>query len=376
MTSVDLVALPDISFAPMDTGRVEADVIASFESAMNITLYPSTPERLLCESLAYREIVINGNIDLAVRQNLLAFAAGGHLDHLGAFMGTTRLAPTPSRTTLRFSLPEALTFAVDIPAGTRVATTGGQVMFATQAVAVIPAGETEVEVDAACLSPGAQGNGFVAGQMTELVDRIACIGAVSNVAVSLGGSDVESDAHYRERIRLASEAFSNAGSEGAYRFWAMSAHADIADVSITSPSPGVVDVRPILLGGEMPDAEHLRLVAETLSSEFVRPLKDHVLVAPPDVIEYTVDGLYYLARSGAALADATRANIASALEKYRVWQRSKPGRDINPTKLISLLEQAGAKRVEVSTRAFRPMDAVEVARETAFSLRFGGYEDD
>ncbi len=175
---------------------------------------------------------------------------------------------------------------------------------------------------------------------------------------------------------MAPEAFSNAGSEGAYRFWAMSAHADIADVAVDSPSPGVVDIRPILLGGEMPDAVHLSLVAETLSAETIRPLTDQVLVAPPGIVEYAVEGVYFLPRSAAALAATCKANITKALETYRVWQRSKPGRDINPTKLISLVEQAGAKRVELSSPAFRVVDVVEVARETVIRLQFGGYEDD
>ena len=73
MTSVDLAALPDVSFAPLDPEKVERDVIASFENSMGITLYPAVPERLLCESLAYRETVVNGLIDLAARQLFLAY---------------------------------------------------------------------------------------------------------------------------------------------------------------------------------------------------------------------------------------------------------------------------------------------------------------
>ena len=376
MTSVDLAALPDVSFAPLDPEKVERDVIASFENSMGITLYPAVPERLLCESLAYRETVVNGLIDLAARQLFLAYASGGHLDHHGALLGVCRLPAGPSQTTVRFFLNEPLPFLVEIPAGTRVATAGGDLLFSTDADATIAVGVLETEVVATCMSTGAATNGFVPGQVSKLVDRLPHVSGVVNVTMSLGGSDTETDDHFRERIQMAPEAFSNAGSAGVYRFWAMSAHADIADVAVNSPTPGVVDIRPVLLGGEMPNAVHLSLVAETLNAETVRPLTDQVLVAPPDMVEYAVEGVYFLSRSRASLASSCKANIAKALETYRIWQRSKPGRDINPTKLISLVEQAGAKRLELAAPTFRALDVVEVARETLMSLQFGGYEDD
>ncbi|WP_279061049.1 hypothetical protein [Bilophila wadsworthia] len=64
------------------------------------------------------------------------------------------------------------------------------------------------------------------------------------------------------------------------------------------------------------------------------------------------------------------------METFRLWQRSKPGRDINPTRLISLVERAGAKRVELESPVFTPLGKVAVARETAVELLFGGLEDD
>ena len=54
-------------------------------------------------------------INLAGRQGLLAYATGGHLDHLGALLGVERLAAKPARTMLRYSLQEALTFSVTVP---------------------------------------------------------------------------------------------------------------------------------------------------------------------------------------------------------------------------------------------------------------------
>ena len=72
---------------------------------------------------------------------------------------------------------------------------------------------------------------LVVGQINTLVDPIAYISSVSNTTASTGGTDTEDDENYRERIQLAPESFSVAGSEGAYIYWARSAH----QASSTSP---------------------------------------------------------------------------------------------------------------------------------------------
>ena len=70
------------------------------------------------------------------------------------------------------------------------------------------------------------------------------------------------------------------------------------------------------------------------------------------------------------------AAVERALEEYRLWQRSQPGRDINPTRLISLLEQAGAKRVELESPRYQKLEQRQIARETSLDLQFMGIEDD
>ena len=155
MTSVDLLAQPSVAFAPQSAGETETAIIAAYEAIAQTTLQPGDPVRLFLESLAYILSVQNGLIDLAGKQNLLAYARGGHLDHLGAPMGVIRIKPQPARTTVRFGLDEALSFDVPIPAGTRVTTQSGGVMFATLSDAVLPAGELFVETPAKATEAGA-----------------------------------------------------------------------------------------------------------------------------------------------------------------------------------------------------------------------------
>lgn len=375
-TSVNLAALPEVSFATLSSSEIESAVLTAYERQAGVTLQPGDPVRLFLESLAYLISVQNQLIDLAGKQNLLAYAKGAHLDHLGALMGVQRIPAQSARVTVRFSLTEAFTFTVPIPEGTRVATEDGSITFATITAAEIPAGELAVDVVALCTTPGAQATGLVAGQITQLVDPLPYVVTVTNTTTSAEGADIEDDERLRERIRTAPETYTVAGSTGAYVSQVLAVSSDIEAVSVTTPEPGVVDVRFVLEGGEMPDESMISMVEEALSADTVRPLTDHVLVGGPDPVEYSINGTWYLRTEDAALLSAITAAVTSAVEEFRLWQRGKPGRDINPTKLISLVQQAGAKRVELTAPVFTRLTAIQIAREENISLTFGGVEDD
>ena len=197
-----------------------------------------------------------------------------------------------------------------------------------------------------------------------------------NATLSLGGADVETDEHYRTRIQLAPEAYTCAGSEGSYLYHVLAAHRDIAEVAVWSPKPGHVDIRPVLSGGVLPSEELLAEIAARVSAEDVRPLTDTVTVAAPKGVSFNVCGGWYLRRGDSALSGSISAAVASALESYRVWQRSKPGRDINPDELIRRLKAAGAKRVVLTEPAFTKLEPWQIAREGALSLEYLGTEDE
>ncbi|MFQ9491213.1 MAG: baseplate J/gp47 family protein [Bilophila wadsworthia] len=186
MTFADLSGLPSVSFAPQSAGETETAIITAYEAIAKATLQPGDPVRLFLESLAYILSVQNGLIDLAGKQNLLAYARGGHLDHLGAPMGVIRIQPQPARTTVRFGVDEALAFAVPIPAGTRVTTQSGGVMFATLSDAVLPAGELFVETSAKATKAGASGNGLL-----PICPSIRCRTSRGENVATLSGCDEE-----------------------------------------------------------------------------------------------------------------------------------------------------------------------------------------
>lgn len=358
---------PDIHFVDTDTNTVVNALIQSYEAFTGRTLYPADPARLFILWVADIIIQERVNIDFSARQNVPRYAEGEYLDSLAElFKDAYRLEPEKAKTTLRFTLSIPLEVATIVPAGTRV-TVDGEIIFQTMKALTIPAGDLFGDVEAECQTAGEIGNGFVPGQITQLIDIFPYFGSVENVSESDGGADEESDAAFYERMRESVETFSTAGPLGAYEYYAKSASALIVDVKATSPEPGEVDVRVLLSGGQLPGEEILKEVLDILNADKVRPLTDHVTVAAPETVPYDIDFTYWTQEGGAISDDKVAENIAAAVRTFKEWQGAKMGRDVNPSYLISLLMQAGAKRVKVRSPVDTvvPDNAVAVIGETA-----------
>lgn len=368
--------MADIVFADVESSSVEAAVLTAYERLAETTLYPGDPVRLFLESLAYTIACQNNVINLAGRQNLLAFASGEHLDYIGMMVGTSRLGRSSASATQRFEMDAALDFDVIIPQGTRVVTSDHKAMFATDAVGILRAGTLHVDVPVTAADPGAGANGLVPGQIDQMVDPLPYVMRTRNVTVTMLGADVESDDRYRTRIQEAPERFTCAGPVGAYRSLTMSVHQDIADAAVWSPKPGTVDIRPVMVNGELPTDDILEDVRRALSADDVRPLTDTVTVQRPELVTYDIDVTWYLSRTHEAYLATTQAAVTAAVESYRLWQRSKPGRDILPLRLTSALERAGARRLRLCAPAYVPLLPYQLAREGRISVKYGGVEDD
>lgn len=357
---------PDIHFVDTDTNTVVNALIQSYEAFTGRTLYPADPARLFILWVADIIIQERVNIDFSARQNVPRYAEGEYLDSLAElFKDAYRLEPEKAKTTLRFTLSIPLEVATIVPAGTRV-TVDGEIIFQTVQALTIPAGDLFGDVEAECQTAGEIGNGFVPGQITQLIDIFPYFGSVENVSESDGGADEESDAAFYERMRESVETFSTAGPLGAYEYYAKSASALIVDVKATSPEPGEVDVRVLLSGGQLPGEEILKEVLDILNADKVRPLTDHVTVAAPETVPYDIDFTYWTQEGGAVSDEKVAENIAAAVRTFKEWQGAKMGRDVNPSYLISLLMQAGAKRVKVRSPVdtIVPDNAVAVIGET------------
>jgi phage-related baseplate assembly protein len=366
--------LPQISFAEKSAAAIEAAVITGYEAVAGYSLAPGDPRRLFL--LAVADIITQQRvlIDYTGKQNLLAYAGDDNLDHMGVLVGTDRLPAAAATVTLRFTLSAVQTGAVIIPVGTR-ATPGENLLFATKATAVVPAGQSYVDVEAACTEIGTKGNGYAPGQINKIVDPIQWVASVSNTTISEGGTDVEHDDSYRDRIRQAPEMFSTAGPDGAYLYHAEKASALIIDVSVTSPNPGEVEIRPLLIGGAIPGQEIIDAVAAACTDKKVRPLTDNVSVLAPEAVSYDVTTTYWIDSDNTLIAATIQAAVEQAVDDYVLWQKSKLGRAVNPSELIARMINAGAKRVTVTSPTYTAVTKSQVAVAGTVTPTFGGLED-
>lgn len=369
-----LSSLPEITFAEKSAQVIESGIITTYEALTERTLYPGDPVRLFLETIAAIIVQQRTLIDYAAKQNLLAYSAGDYLDHIGVLVGTTRINASAAITTLRFTLSAAQASVVTIPAGTRAATEDG-LTFATDVAATILAGSTFADIAATCTDVGTTGNELAAGQVNKMVDLIAYVASVANTTTSEGGAAIEGDDDYRERIHLAPESFSVAGPTGAYEYWAKTASSLIVDVSVISPTPGVVEIRPLLSGGAIPGTEILEAVDAVVNDVNIRPLTDQVTVLAPTAASYDVALTYYIASSNAALASSIQTAVNAAIAAYVLWQKSKLGRDINPSELIARIMAAGAKRVAVTTPVYTAVGVSSVAVAGTVTATYGGLEN-
>ncbi|UIJ39429.1 baseplate J/gp47 family protein [Desulfobaculum bizertense] len=362
--------LPDVHFVETDPVAVESRMIGNYERMTGKKLYPGAPERLFIESVAYEVSILRKEQDHSARQNLVHYASGAALEHLGAFVETFRMEPRAAGCEMHFAGdPEHA--GIVVPAGTRVSP-DGQLVFVTVEDCAIAAGEAGGTVLAACEVTGALGNGFVPGQINQLVDPVPGVTAVRNVDVSLGGADAEDDEHLRERIMLAPGRFSSAGPEDAYVYWAMTAHRDIVDVAVLSPAPCEIEIYPLWRGGRIPGAEELELVREVFAPRRSRPMGDRVQVKVPAPVEYEISLRWYA--EDAVSVGLVTERVAEAVDAFQAWQAQRLGRDVNPTELVHRLRSAGVKRVELTAPEFRQLSAGELARCAQVSVEFAGLE--
>lgn len=361
-------------FLNTDPEAIKAAVKADYEQMTGRTLYPGQVEQLLINAFAYREYLLRSQINDAARMNLVEFSRAPFLDHLGLLVGVRRLTASAAVCTLKFTFTPGHG-ALTVPAGIRVQSIDGQVVFITNSSVSIAAGDDEALVNAACAADGVSGNGYEPGKVSVILDPQPYLQSAENINLTVGGADAESDDDLRTRIRLAPETFSNAGSRGAYEYFARSANPAIADVSITSPEPGVVNIYPLLTGGEIPNQAVLDDVEAVCSGEKVRPLTDTVNVLAPGEITFEID--VELTLLTGTIDSEIVDTVTKKLEEYALTRRNKIGLDVVVESIIRKSMQQGVYSVTVNQPAATIVVLPdEVAKCTGVNVTVGGYSDE
>lgn len=373
---------PDISFMGNYTIRqLEDEMIAWFKekkkelTGEDVVLAAADDRRILLQAGAYFLYQGYMFVDDAGKMGLLKYSRGDYLENLGSLKHIYRKSAVGATTTIRFQLEAARNTTTGIPARTRM-TAGDGMYFATDEYAEIAAGDTYVDVKATCMTPGSAGNDYGIGDIATIVDLVPYIDAAFNITKPENGTDIEEDESLRERIYEAPSAYSTAGTEASYKYYVKEFSQDVSDVEITSPSPGEVEIRYLLKDGVVPGEESTNALAEFLSQPDIKPTTDRITVMAPELKMYNISVKYYINSSDRNRAEVIQALVNKAIEEYKIWQRSKMGRDINPDILTRMMIQAGAKRLEITAPAFTVVPFGSVASLEGMVITYGGLEDD
>ena len=383
--------LPEPNFIDRDPSEITQAHIDTWQSLTGKTLYPGQPERLWTNVSSYRETLLRIAIQEAAKQNLARYASYPILDFIGEPLGVVRLDAAYATVTLQFSLnlppvqtldnygnvvstaAGTLPYDVFIPAGTQVRTGDGLIIFATLSEVLLKAGQTSITVQAQATTPGEAGNGYQAGDLTTMLSPIDSL-SVASLDVSAGGADVESDERLRERVIDSPEKFAAAGPQGAYRYYAMSAHTSIIDAAPVLLAPGLIAVYCLTASGALPD-EVASLVVATLSAQLVRPMSDQVLARAALACDYQIE-MAISVYSSCTPSDVLTA-VNAALSAYAANLQQRLGQDVVPSQIIATAQAVpGVQQVAlISPASYLSLASPQYPLCTAISVELTGVCD-
>lgn len=373
----------DYTFVNAGTETIEAELSAMYTALTGRVPQPASPEKLFIQWVTSALVQAYTRINIAGNQNIPSRATGKNLDALGElYFASERPQAQPATVTMRFTISEAQSSVVTIPAGTRVSTSSGSLVFVSEEEVSISIGATTADVRCVCQTSGTAGNGIAAGSIVTCVDPFPYYSSCVNLDESAGGADAATDDEYYELMVASEDAYSCAGSRGAYEYFAKSVSTEIGDVLVNSPDAGEVAIYVLMKDGTPAGSEIKSAVLAACSEDETRPLTDHVTVEDPDPVTFNVELTYYVSQDSASGMAAVTAAVNNAVNEYIKWQTSRIGRDINPSKLIQMVVEAGAKRVVVTSPAYTHLedggtsDTPELAVLGTKTVTNGGYEDE
>jgi phage-related baseplate assembly protein len=180
----------------------------------------------------------------------------------------------------------------------------------------------------------------------------------------------EQDEPLRRRIRARIMGFANAGGAAHYRYWALSASPDVADVAVDSPGPGRVRISVLPTGHSdtVPEAL-LETVRATVLRDDVRVLTDTVEVVPVSLVPVAVSANIWLyPDTPMAVFDGLSSRLTRELAQAAVL-----GWDLTQSWLIGQLQQPGIHKVElINPNADIRIHSTEAVRLTDVKLTFAG----
>lgn len=158
------------------------------------------PIRLILETVSQQ--LAQSNLTMQANDNFLNLSvlAGSDLDSFGSWFGFKRWAGTPSTVSLNFYTLEAVNQNIQIPQGTQV-NDGNNHTFQTTSTGQINQGSQSVLIPAQSINTGSSQN-VQPYTLVNLTDNLSNTNlCVLNPNPATGGTDEETDTHFRNRIQ-------------------------------------------------------------------------------------------------------------------------------------------------------------------------------
>lgn len=363
--------IDELNFIEVDAEVILSRLLEKFEFYTGDVLHPGDERRIFLQGMAYVLADEANHINETGKGNLIRYASGKEVDAIGELFQSPRLEAEFATVTMEITFSESMGYDLTLPKGTRV-TPDGTHLFAIDEDVVLEAGSTTLSrtVTATATEAGASYNDFAIGQINRIVDTNPYVYTVKNTTASVGGTDIEDDESYKERLRIAPFTFSVAGPAESYRAIALSVSNQIGDVHVYSPSAGVVEIVVVYQDGKVPNAddEILQEIYDACTPRTVRPLTDYVQVVPVTPVDIGINVSYYVPNEDLSVIPA----IVQAVEDYKVWQTEKIGRAVNPDYLRKLMMNAGAARVDITLPVHIELAENQIAQVTSTNLTYSG----
>ena len=184
----------------------------------------------------------------------------------------------------------------------------------------------------------------------------------------------EPDEALRLRTRQRIIGFANAGGAAHYRYWALSASPEVADVEVDSPQPGRVRISVLAKEGVQADGTTvpdsvLDAVRMVVLRDDIRVLTDSIEVVPAELISVTVNArLWLYPDAPLETVAAIQAVFASTLAAH-----AGLGWDLTRSWIVGQLQRAGVHKVDVlSPTTDIRVAANQAVRLSGLNLEFAG----
>jgi phage-related baseplate assembly protein len=361
---------PPAIIETLDAETIIAQIVADTSARMNaagipydVSMLENDPFVYLAEAFAARELNLRARINDTVKAVMLSSSWGSNLDNVGAPFDTARVTinsnpgaaasgtftftaqpnngegVTIGTTTLLFAVSPANALQVQI--GTSLALSFANLLAVLQGskdlnLITFNYALAGYVLTVTAVAPSAAGN---SATLASSVNGSTVSGATLSGGVDPSPGAPENDDSYRSRIQLAPEAFSSAGPEGGYIYYALQVLGPLGAVDATAvmTRPGYVLVTVMMGNGVFqPSSDQILALYNFFAQEDAKPLTDIVSVAGPKVIPVTITAVLTLYPGpDANVVKTASINVLNAL----LASEQKLGRSLTRSAIIAALQQ-------------------------------------